>query len=52
VRLVRNWGRISTKRQELLEIHADEATWPTILLGMRLFYPNSSNAHKWSGDLV
>jgi predicted DNA-binding WGR domain protein len=24
VRLVRNWGRIGTKGQELLEIHADE----------------------------
>ena len=25
VRLVRNWGRIGTKGQELLEIHADES---------------------------
>jgi predicted DNA-binding WGR domain protein len=24
VRLVRNWGRIGTKGQELVEIHADE----------------------------
>jgi len=24
VRLVRNWGRIGTKRQELVEIHDDE----------------------------
>jgi predicted DNA-binding WGR domain protein len=24
VRLVRYWGRIGTKRQELVEIHADE----------------------------
>ena len=24
VRLVRNWGRISTKGQELVDIHADE----------------------------
>jgi hypothetical protein len=26
VRLVRNWGRIGTKGQELVEIHADEMT--------------------------
>ena len=28
IRLVRNWGRIGTKGQELVEIHADEiAAW-------------------------
>jgi predicted DNA-binding WGR domain protein len=26
VRLVRHWGRIGTKRQELVEIHEDETT--------------------------
>jgi predicted DNA-binding WGR domain protein len=46
IRLVRNWGRIGTKGQELVEIHADEVAagtrWPSTSLAITF----NMNSHQ------